>query len=89
MNNFTIDMAVKSEIFNSNSILRIFEPNMMLTFMEIKSNEPKLTQKQICNQLGNSDITIKRFREDIQLDSLYKKNTEKKYFKNTNPNSYN
>ena len=44
MINFNIDMAVKSENSNSNS-------NMKLKFMEIKSNEPNLTQKQICNQL--------------------------------------
>ena len=51
MNNFTIDMATKSENSNSNSILRLYKQNM-LKFLEIKSNEPKLTQKQICNQLG-------------------------------------
>ena len=49
MNKFTIDMAVKAESLNSNSILRLYKQNMMLNFMETKSNEPKLTQKQICN----------------------------------------
>ena len=33
------------------------------------SNELKLTKKQICNQLGYSDSTIKRFRDDISMDS--------------------
>ena len=42
---------------------------MMLKFMEIKSNEHRITQKQICNQLGFSDSTIKRHRDDIQMDS--------------------
>jgi len=74
MNNFTIDMAVKSENLNSNSILRLYKQNMMLKFMEIKSNEPRLTQKQICKQLGKSDSTIKRFRDDISMDSPYKRN---------------
>ena len=45
MNNFTIDMAVKSENLNSNSILRLDKQNMMLNFLEIKSNEHRLTQK--------------------------------------------
>ena len=47
MNNFTIDMAVKSENLNSNSILRLYKQNMVLKIMEIKSNEPILTQNKI------------------------------------------
>ena len=66
MNNFTIDMAVKSENLNSNSILRLYKQNMMLNIMEIKSDEPKLTQKQISSQLGYSDTTIKRYRDDFK-----------------------
>ena len=78
MNNFTIDMVVKSKNLNSNSILRVYKQNMMLKLMEKKSNEPKLTQKQICNQLGFSDSTIKRYRDDISMDSPYKRNNYKK-----------
>ena len=81
MDSFTIDMAVKSENLNSISILRLCKQKMMLKFMEIKTNEPKLTQKQISNQLGFSDSTIKRFRDDIQMDSPYKRNKYRK--KNT------
>ena len=36
-----------------------------------KSNEPKLTQKQFCNQLGFSESTIRRYRDDINMDSRY------------------
>ena len=78
MNNFTIDMAAKSENLNSNSILRLYKQNMMLKFMEIESNEPRLTQKQICKQLGFSDSTIKRYRDDIQMESPYNRNNSKK-----------
>ena len=49
--------------------------------MEIKSNEPKLTEKQIFNQLGYSDSTIKRYRDDISMESLYQRNNNRK--KNT------
>ena len=51
---------------------------MMLKFVEIHSNEPKLTQKQISSQLGYSDSTIKRYRDDIQMDSPYKRNKYRK-----------
>ena len=85
MNNFTIDMAEKSENLNSNSILRLYKQNMMLKFMEIKSNEPKLTQKQICKQLGKSESTFKRYRDDIDMDSPYKRNNYKKKTTNISP----
>ena len=81
MNSFTVDMAVKSENLNSNSLIRLNEQNMMLDFMEIKSNEPRLTQKQNCNQLGYSDGTNNRYRDDISMDSPYKRNKNRK--KNT------
>ena len=47
-------------------------------FTEIKSNEPRLTQKEIGNQLGFSDSTTKRYRDDILMDSPYNRNKIKK-----------
>ena len=76
-------MPAKSEFSNSNSILRLYKQNMMLNFMEKKSNEPKLIQKQICNQLGFSDSTIRRYRDGIQMDSPYSRNKYRK--ENNNP----
>ena len=52
MKNFTNGVAAKSANLNSNSILRLYKHFMMLKLMERNSNEPKLLQKQICNQLG-------------------------------------
>ena len=46
--------------------------------MEEKYNNPKLTQKQICNQLGVTDRTIRRYRDDIKMDSPYRINNNKK-----------
>ena len=90
MNKITIDIAAFSENLNSNSILGLCKQIMMLKIMARKSNEPKMTQKQICNQLGYSDSTIKRYRDDINMDSpynkkIYKKNTKRKT--NTNVTS--
>ena len=47
---------------------------MMLKFMETKSNEPKVTQRYICNKLEISDSTIKRYRDDFNMDSPYNRN---------------
>ena len=44
---------------------------MMLKFTEIEYSEPKLTEKQICELLDYSESTIKRYRDDIQLDSPF------------------
>ena len=42
--------------------------------MERKSNEPRLTQKQICIQLGYSDSTNKRYRDEFNMDFPYRRN---------------
>ena len=75
---FTIDQLSKSETIDPNSINRLYKINKMLDFMEIRSNNPRMTQKQICNQLGTSDSTIKRYRNDINMDSPYNRNNYKK-----------
>ena len=46
--------------------------------MEAKYDNPKLTQKQICNQLGVTDRTIRRYRDDIKMDSPYRSSNNKK-----------
>ena len=41
----------------------------MCEFMQIKSNNPKMTQKEISKELGFSDSTIPRYRKDINMTS--------------------
>ena len=77
-NKFTIDQLSKSETIDPNSINRLYKIKKMLDFMEIRSNNPRMTQKQICNQPGTSDSTIKRYRNDINMDSPYNRNNYKK-----------
>ena len=77
-NRFTIDQLSKSETIDPNSINRLYKINKMLDFMEIRSNNPRMTQKQICNQLTISDSTIKRYRNDINMDSPYNRNNYKR-----------
>ena len=73
-NRFTIDQLSKSESIDPNSLNRLYKINKMFDFMEIRSNNPRMTQKQICNQLGTSDSTIKRYRNDNNMDSPYNRN---------------
>ena len=54
--------------------------------MEVKSNEPKLTQKLFFKQLGYSDTFIKRYRDDIQRGSPYNRDKyRKKNMKSNTP----
>ena len=46
--------------------------------MEEKYNNPKLTEKQTCNQLGFTDRTIRRYRDDIKMDRPDRINYHKK-----------
>ena len=77
-NNSTIDQLTKSQTIDPNSINRLYKLNMMLNFMEVRSNNPKMTQKEICKELGTSGSTIKRYRDDIKMDSPYNRGNNKK-----------
>ena len=77
-NKFTIDQLSKSETIDPNSINRLYKINKMLDFMAIRSNDPRMTQKQICKELKISDSSIKRIRNDIEMDSPYRRKNNKK-----------
>ena len=40
--------------------------------MEIKSNNPKLKQKQLTEELSLFDSVLKRYRNDIKMQCLYR-----------------
>ena len=62
----------KTGSLDSNLISPQYKLKIMAKFMELKSNEPRLTQKQICKQFGFSDSTIKRYRNDVNMLSPYR-----------------
>ena len=72
------DNIIKSQSIEPNDLIRIYKLDRCCDFMEEKYNNPKLTQKQICKQLGFSDSTIKGYRDDIKMDSPYKRINQKK-----------
>ena len=75
---FSYDNMIKSRSIEPSDIIRTFKLDRCCDFMEEKYNNPKLTQKEICNQLGISDRTIRRCRDDIKMDSPYRLNNNKK-----------
>ena len=58
----------------------------MARFMEIKAMNPNLTQNESTKQLGYSSVTVKRYRNDINMPSLYgiQSNTNKRKEKVSN-----
>ena len=75
---FSYDNTLKSRSIEPSDIIRTFKLDRCCDFMEEKYNIPKLTQKQICNQLGVTDTLIRRYRDDIKMDSPYRINNHKK-----------
>ena len=75
---FSYDNMIKSRSIEPSDIIRTFKLDRCCDFMEEKYNNPKLTQKEICNQLGFSDRAIRRYRDDIKMDSPYRINNHKK-----------
>ena len=75
---FSYDNMLKSRSIEPSDIIRTFKLDRCCDFMEEKYNNPKLTQKEICNQIGCSDRVIRRYRNDIKMDSPYRINNNKK-----------
>ena len=75
---FSHDNMIKSRSIEPCDISRTFKLDRCCDFMEEKYNNLKLTQKEICNQLGFTDRTIRRYRDDIKMDSPYRINHHKK-----------
>ena len=69
---FSYDIMLKSRSIEPGDIIRTFKLDRCCDFMEEKYNNPKLTQKQICDHLGVTDRTIRRYRDDIKMDSPYR-----------------
>ena len=47
-----------------------------------KYNNPKLTQEEICNQLGFTDRIIRRYRDDFKMGSPHRIINHKKNLNN-------
>ena len=77
-NTFSLEQISKTGNLDANLILRQYKLDLMSRFMEMKSNNPKLTQKQIAKGLGYSDSTLKRYRNDINMQSPYRYNEPKR-----------
>ena len=79
----------KTADMNPNLLTRLYKLKLMNDFMHIKYQNPKMKHSEISNQLGLSSSTVQRYRNDINMLSPYRiqsNNTDKrtKKAKNTN-----
>ena len=64
----------KNSTMNPNMLTKYYKLKLMNDFMNIKYQNPKMTQSEISSQLNMCPSTIQRYRNDINLISPYKYN---------------
>ena len=76
MNNNTpsLNEINKNSAMNPNMLTKYYKLKLMNDFMNIKYQNPKMTQSEISSQLNMSSSTIKRYRNDINMLSPYRNN---------------
>ena len=75
----------KNSTMNPNMLSKYYKLKLMNDFMNIKYQNPKMTQSEISSQLNMSPSTIQRYRNDINMISPYRinQNNVKKQQKKT------
>ena len=71
----------KNSTMDPNMLTKYYKLKLMNDFMNIKYQNPKMTQSEISSQLNMSSSTIKRYRNDINMLSPYRispNNTKKR-----------
>ena len=71
-NSFSPQQIQKTSNLDANLISRQYKLNLMADFMRLKYENPKMKQSEIANQLSISSSTIQRYRNDINMLSPYR-----------------
>ena len=64
----------KTAKMDPNLLTRHYKLKLMNDFLHIKYQNPKMKQSEIANQLEMSTSTLQRYRNDINMLSLYRMN---------------
>ena len=65
----------KNSTMDPNMLTKYYKLKLMNDFMNIKYQNPKMTQLEISSQLKMSPSTIQRYRNDINMFSPYRINS--------------
>ena len=74
MNTPSLNEINKNSSMDPNTLTKYYKLKLMNDFMNIKYQNPKMTQSEILSQLNMSSSTIKRYRNDINMISPYRNN---------------
>ena len=75
MNNTpSLNEIIKNSAMDPNMLTKYYKLKLMNDFMNIKYQNPKMTQSEIPSQINMSSSTIKRYRNDINMLSPYRIN---------------
>ena len=74
MNTPSLNEINKNSAMDPNMLTKYYKLKLMNDFMNIKYQNPKMTQSEISSQLNISSSTIKRYRNDINMISPYRIN---------------
>ena len=91
-NSFSLQQIQKTSNLDANSISRQYKLNLMADFMRLKHENPKMKQSETANQLSLSSSTIQRYKNDINMLSpsrIQSNNINKRMKKAKNTNSNN
>ena len=72
MNTPSLNEIKKNSAMDPNMLTKYYILKLMNDFMNIKYQNPKMTQSEISSQLNTSSSTIKRYRNDINMLSPYR-----------------
>ena len=76
MNNvFSLQPIQKTSNLDANLISRQYKPILMADFMRVKYENPKMKQSETANNLRVSSSTSQRYRNDINMLSPYRINS--------------
>ena len=64
----------KNSTMDPNMLTKYYKLKLMNDFMNIKYQNPRMTQSEISSQLNMSSSTIKRYRNDVNMLSPYRNN---------------
>ena len=71
-NSFCLQQIQNTSNLDANLISRQYNINLMADFMRLKYDNPKMKQSEKANHLSLSSSTIQRYRDEINMLSPYK-----------------
>ena len=74
-NTSSLNEIIKNSTMNPNMLTKYYKLKIMNDFMNIKYQNPKMTQSEISSQLNMSPSTIQTYRNDINMISPYRINS--------------